>query len=48
MEHDTFCSASLADYTSVGSAADLFRQIIYGERVDKDSSLAHVTQARFR
>lgn len=47
-EHEPFRSAFLADYGTVDTVADLFRQISYDERVHKDASLAHLTQARFQ
>jgi ubiquinol oxidase len=42
-----FLSAFAADYASLDSVADLFRQISYDERVHKDESIAAMTQPRF-
>jgi ubiquinol oxidase len=46
-EQVPFLSAFAADYASVDSVADLFRQIGYDERVHKDESIAAMAQPRF-
>lgn len=47
-EDETFESAFAADYASLTSVADLFRQISYDERVHKDKSLARMAEPRFQ
>jgi ubiquinol oxidase len=42
-----FLSAFAADYASLDSVADLFRQVGYDERVHKEESLAAMVQPRF-
>jgi hypothetical protein len=46
-EHVPFLSAFAADYASVDSLADLFRQIGYDERIHKDESIAAMAAPRF-
>lgn len=46
-EDEPLESAFAADYGSIGSVADLFRQISYDERVHKQESLAAMAQPRF-
>ncbi|MGH9208775.1 MAG: hypothetical protein ACRD1G_19890 [Acidimicrobiales bacterium] len=45
-ENEPFESAFVAVYGPVASVANLSRQISHDERVHKDRSLAHLTQAR--
>lgn len=47
-EERPFESAFVADYASVATVADLFRQISYDERVHKEASLARMVEPRFR
>ena len=47
-EDEAFTSAFAADYASLDSVADLFRQISYDERVHKEESLARMAEPRFR
>jgi len=46
-EDEPFVSAFADDYATVGSVADLFRQIGYDERVHKESSIASMRKPRF-
>jgi ubiquinol oxidase len=46
-ENVPFLSSFAADYASVDSVSDLFRQISYDERVHKDESIVAMAQARF-
>ncbi len=46
-EQVPFLSDFAADYASVDSVADLFRQIGYDERIHKNESLAAMVQPRF-
>jgi ubiquinol oxidase len=46
-EHTPFLSSFAADYASLDSVADLFRQIGYDERVHKEESISAMSQPRF-
>jgi len=47
-EDEPFESAFAADYATLDSVADLFRQISYDEQVHKQESLARAHEPRFR
>lgn len=47
-EHRPFESSFAADYASVATVADLFRQIGYDERVHKEESVRAMAEPRFR
>ena len=47
-ETEPFDSEFAADYATLDSVADLFRQIGYDERVHKEESLARMREPRFR
>jgi len=47
-EERSWDSTLAADYATIATLADVFRQISYDERVHKNESLARIREARFR